>query len=195
MVLTFLQLDPGNLGGILRSAYFLGVDAVAISNRNSAPLSPVALKASAGASENLPLVSIARPAAFIEESQENGWKFYAAVAPPKSGNSNPDPPGTRVSKHFSTADIDPAERDHPCVLMLGGEGEGLRWNLQKKADFTVSIDGWRAGDGGVDSLNVSVAAGLLSEAFLRKSATKQNVNAPRAQVGRLTPKAVQRDLF
>jgi len=60
--------------------------------------------------------------------------------------------------------------------MLGSEGEGLRWNLQKKADATVSIEGgWRlqgeqgsAADAGrVDSLNVSVAAGLLVEGFLR----------------------------
>ncbi len=51
--------------------------------------------------------------------------------------------------------------------MLGGEGEGLRWLLQKKADFTVAIEGKRAGQGGVDSLNVSVAAGTLCEAFLR----------------------------
>lgn len=57
--------------------------------------------------------------------------------------------------------------------MLGSEGEGLRWNLQKKADATVNIEGgWRlhadqGADGRVDSLNVSVAAGLLVEGFLR----------------------------
>lgn len=64
--------------------------------------------------------------------------------------------------------------------MLGGEGEGLRWNLQKKADYTVSIDGRRKGQGGVDSLNVSVAAGLLCEAFLQEPATgiEERVRAP-----------------
>ena len=52
--------------------------------------------------------------------------------------------------------------------MLGGEGEGLRPNLRKRADFVVGIEGQRLGTGGVDSLNVSVAAGVLCEAFLRK---------------------------
>ena len=80
-------------------------------------------------------------------------------------------------------------RDHPCLLILGGEGEGLRWNIQSKADLKVGIEGMRAGHVGVDSLNVSVAAGLLCEAFLRKPAifkkptvdplddTNPNVNA------------------
>lgn len=58
-------------------------------------------------------------------------------------------------------------QDQPCVLILGGEGEGLRKVLQKKADFNVAVPGPRAGMGGVDSLNVSVAASILCEAFLR----------------------------
>ncbi len=53
--------------------------------------------------------------------------------------------------------------------MLGGEGEGLRWNLQKKADYLVGIEGQRLGQGGVDSLNVSVAAGILCESFSKLS--------------------------
>ena len=155
-----MQLDPGNLGGILRSAYFLGIDAVAISNKHSAPLTPVALKASAGASESLPLISISHPAAFIEESQNNGWKFYAAVT------HDSQIQGKQV--HLSTSSLDNPATNHPCILLLGGEGEGLRWNLQKKADYLLNIEGDRSGQGGVDSLNVSVAAGLLCEAFLRK---------------------------
>jgi len=59
-------------------------------------------------------------------------------------------------------------RKHPCILVLGSEGEGLRWDIQKKASFDVGIEGQRIGQGTVDSLNVSVAAGLLCEAFLRK---------------------------
>lgn len=59
-------------------------------------------------------------------------------------------------------------REHPCILVLGGEGQGLRWDIQRKASFDVGIEGQRIGQGTVDSLNVSVAAGLLCEAFLRK---------------------------
>ncbi|CAF9941207.1 hypothetical protein IMSHALPRED_002470 [Imshaugia aleurites] len=162
-------LDPGNLGAILRTAFFLGVDTVAISNRSSAPVSPVALKASAGASETLPLVSVSQPGSFIDECRSNGWKIYAAVAPS---------PGKRtgVGNYFSTSDLGSPVRNHPCLLILGGEGEGLRWNIQRKADYDVGIDGARNGQGKVDSLNVSVAAGLLCEAFLRKPAKRLEVD-------------------
>ena len=55
--------------------------------------------------------------------------------------------------------------------MLGGEGEGLRGILKKKADFEVGIGGRRASEGDVESLNVSVATGLLVDAFLREEWT------------------------
>ena len=161
-------LDPGNLGAILRSAFFLGVDTVAISNRSSAPVSPVAIKASAGASETLPLVSVNQPGGFIDQCKRNGWKIYAAVAPT---------PGKRtgLGNYFSSSDLGSPVRNHPCLLILGGEGEGLRWNIQTKADFDVGIDGPKNGHGKVDSLNVSVAAGLLCEAFLRKPAGRWKI--------------------
>ncbi len=154
-------LDPGNLGAILRSAFFLGVDTVAISKRSSAPVSPVAIKASAGASEALPLVSVNQPGIFIDKCKANGWKIYAAAAPT---------PGKRtgLGNYLSSSNLGNPVRNHPCLLILGGEGEGLHWNIRRKADFDVGIDGARMGQGDVDSLNVSVAAGLLCEAFLRR---------------------------
>lgn len=162
-------LDPGNLGAILRTAFFLGVDTVAISNRSSAPVSPVAIKASAGASETLPLVSVSQPGNFIDECKSNGWKIYAA-APPTPGKRN------GVGNYFSSSSMGSPVRNHPCILILGGEGEGLRWNIQRKADFDVGIDGQRAGQGKVDSLNVSVAAGLLCEVFLRKPTRRTEID-------------------
>jgi 21S rRNA (GM2251-2'-O)-methyltransferase len=180
-------LDPGNLGAILRTAHFLSVDAVAISLKHSAPLSPVALKASAGASESLPLISIPHPGEFINLSQQAGWKFYAAVAPPadlpsdfthKDKRNKKDEKrvftGEKIPLHYTLSQLAASSpvNSAPCVLMLGAEGEGLRERLINKADGTVSIGGgWRLeGDSGprVDSLNVSVAAGLLCEGFLRK---------------------------
>ncbi|MCJ1475149.1 hypothetical protein MMC13_003809 [Lambiella insularis] len=179
-------LDPGNLGAIIRTAYFLGVDALALSARHSAPLSPVALKASAGASESLPLIQVQTPAAFVDACRSNGWKFYATLAPTGAvtgvatntatdtvGNDNAEAPQTLNVPHHSLSSLAATcpTHSHPCVLMLGSEGEGLRWALRRKADSTVSIDASRrhpenrASD--VDSLNVSVAAGLLCEAFLR----------------------------
>lgn len=154
------QVDPGNLGAIVRSAFLFGVDAIAVSKRASAPLSPVALKASAGAAESLPFLSVDKPTDFISESRSNGWKIYAAVLPQGSESWK------RVS--FTNHSLGRPILDHPCVLMIGGEGEGLAWPLQKKADFTVSVEGARTGQGGVDSLNVSVATAILCDAFLRK---------------------------
>ena len=154
-------LDPGNLGAILRSAFFLGVDMVAMSNRSCAPISPVAIKASAGACETLPLASVSQRGTFIDKCKSNGWKIYAAAAPA---------PGKRIGlgNHLSSSNVGNLVRKHPCILLLGGEGEGLHWNLRRKADFEVGIDSPRIGQTDVDSLNVSVAAGILCDAFLRK---------------------------
>ena len=157
------KLDPGNLGGILRTAYYLGVDAVVLST-HGAPLGPVTLKASVGAAEYLPLLSVHDTSNFVRSSKENDWKFYAAVAPrtirgSQHGSKQP---------HLWTTSIGQPMEHHPCILMLGGEGIGLRSDLQKKADYLVSVDGHRSGSRGVDSLNVSVAAGILCESFLRR---------------------------
>ncbi|KAL9131282.1 MAG: hypothetical protein Q9217_000770 [Psora testacea] len=160
-------LDSGNLGAIMRSAFFLGVDAVAVSS-HSAPFSPVSLKASAGAAECLPLVTVAQPNTFIDACKKNGWKAYAADASSEY---------IRKQKRLATSNLGSPLQRHPCILILGSEGEGLRWKIQEKADFDVGIEGQRGGQGGVDSLNVSVAAGLLCEAFLRKPNAMGKLNA------------------
>jgi 21S rRNA (GM2251-2'-O)-methyltransferase len=157
-------VDPGNLGGIIRTACFLGVTAIAISTRNSASFTPVVLKASAGASEDVTLFMVNKPAGFVVDSKAAGWKVFAAVAPAKQ--QDPAMPAS-----LSTDDLkDPLSQD-PCVLMLGGEGEGLRWNLRSKADADLYIEGsWNSRK--VDSLNVSVAAGILCNSFLRSTTTE-----------------------
>lgn len=154
-------VDPGNLGGILRTASFLGVTAIAISTRNSASFTPVVLKASAGASENITLFSVNKPAGFIQDSKDAGWKVYASVAPSGKSASSTTPSTT-------TDELDNPLLDEPCILMLGNEGEGLRWNLRSKADVELAIRG-SSNTGGVDSLNVSVATGILCNAFLRRA--------------------------
>jgi 21S rRNA (GM2251-2'-O)-methyltransferase len=162
--------DPGNLGGIIRTAAFLGVTAVAYTVSNSASFTPVVLKASAGASENITLFAVNKPAGFIANSKLAGWKIYAAVAPPKSK-------AVGAAPAISADDLgDPLSQD-PCILMLGGEGEGLRANLRSKADVDLSIRGRGQGHD-VDSLNVSVAAGILCDAFLRRNQAKGKATAP-----------------
>ncbi|KAL8940693.1 MAG: hypothetical protein Q9216_002680 [Gyalolechia sp. 2 TL-2023] len=133
--------DPGNMGAIFRSAHFLGADGIIICNRNAAGLTPVTLKAAAGAAESLPIFSVDQPSSFIDSCQQNGWKFYAAVSPSSSDSEN---------------------------TTGRSEGEGLRWNIQKKADCFLGIEAQRVGNGDLDSLNVSVAAALLCQAFLKK---------------------------
>lgn len=151
-------LDPGNLGAILRTASFMGVTAVAVSKRGSAPMTPVVLKASAGAAEAMTIFSVDSPVDFVTESSENGWKIFAAVAP-KSER------GVQDMDMRSVERTDPLLNE-PCVLVLGSEGEGLSRQLTRAADFKVSIPNL-SGSKVVDSLNVSVATGLLCSAFIR----------------------------
>lgn len=178
-------VDPGNLGGIIRTASFLGVGAIAISTRNSASFTPVVLKASAGASENVTLFSVNKPAGFLVDSKAAGWRVFAAVTP--SGRKDPDIP---IS--MSTDGLKDPLSETPCILMLGGEGEGLRWNLRSKADVDLSIPG-SGQSNNVDSLNVSVAAGILCSSFLRRG----NVQAPSMTEGSRVERDIQLtgDLF
>ena len=157
--LAYAQISQ-SLGAILRTAFFLGVDAVAIANRSSASISPVALKASSGASETLPLVSVDQHSDFVDACKTNGCKVYAAATPRVNASAKP-------RNYFSLSTLGDPVRENACLLILGNEGEGLRWTVQRKADYCVGIEGPRRGQSNVDSLKVSVAAGLLCEAFLR----------------------------
>lgn len=168
--------DPGNLGNILRTAHFYGVDAVAVSTNTCADLSVATLaKASSGACEAVQLLALPKPSNFVFDSAKSGWRVFAAVAP--NNPSQPVRDSSRALNSKGVSTLDPLAR-YPCLLMLGAEGEGLRQNLVSKADHLVSIDGGsRAGqaisDVGVDSLNVGVAAGVLMEAFLSKPVSVQ----------------------
>lgn len=154
-------LDPGNLGAILRTASFMGVTAVAVSKKGSAPVTPVVLKASAGAAEALTMLSVDSVEDFLRNSKDNGWKVYAAC-PPK-----PDSKRAQIDTIDLEKD-DPLLKD-PCILLVGSEGEGLPRALRRAADVEISIPNLSGSDV-VDSLNVSVATGLLCSAFLRGKA-------------------------
>ncbi|KAF1354740.1 Alpha/beta knot methyltransferase [Delphinella strobiligena] len=158
-------LDPGNLGNILRTAYFYGVDAVAICVNTCAPLTSSALhKAASGATEELPILAIQRPADFVSASSRNGWRVHAAVAPEGGSFKH-----TTRSQFATNKMVSPLTRA-PSILMMGAEGEGLRLNLKNKAGHYVVIAGQQrhaASDMGVDSLNVSAATAVLIEAFMR----------------------------
>lgn len=155
-------LDPGNLGAILRTAGFLGVTGIAITKHSSASLTPVALKASAGASEVISLYSVDSTLGFLECSKEAGWMIYAAVA---AG------PRSRGNSHLSLDRLESYDplASQPSILVVGSEGEGLGKQVRRAADFEVSIPGAAGLLSTIDSLNVSVATGILCSSFLKKS--------------------------
>ncbi|KAI9932810.1 hypothetical protein ASPWEDRAFT_33773 [Aspergillus wentii DTO 134E9] len=168
-------VDTGNMGAIIRSAYYLGIDAIVFAGRNSAPLSPVTIKASAGAAENMTLLQVNNETTFIQQSKANGWRFYAADAP-GPGSKYIDPLSNGDSNITNPGDINyNLLTQAPSVIMMGSESSGLSSHIKALADSIVSIPGARlsptlgvASDPArVDSLNVSVAAALLMEMFLR----------------------------
>lgn len=105
----------------------------------------------------------------MEQSQSNGWRFFAAVAPDSA-------PAVK-RRPSSMAELDGQLDNGPCVLLVGGEGEGITPTLQRRADTLVGIEGARSTRDGVDSLNVSVAAALLCQSFLR-DARPQSTTVP-----------------
>lgn len=130
--------DPRNYGAIIRSAEVLGAHGVITEERRSAPLSAVAVKASAGASSYLPIVQVKNLARYIADlKQNNVWIYGAAV-------DNAQPP-----HRF--------DWDRDVGLVIGSEGTGLRKIIRDSCDDFVSI----AMKGKIKSLNASVAAGIL----------------------------------
>ncbi|EME82801.1 uncharacterized protein MYCFIDRAFT_121012, partial [Pseudocercospora fijiensis CIRAD86] len=162
--------DPGNVGNIIRTAHFYGVDAIAIATKTCANLSSAVLaKASSGACEAVQILDVPSASGFIHSCSKYRWKIYGAVAPTAEDASRPN-----NDQHItaSTLSTNSPLAKHACILMLGAEGEGLRQNLRARADKFVSIEGGARAEGtpdvGVDSVNVGVATGVLLEAFLRK---------------------------
>jgi 23S rRNA (guanosine2251-2'-O)-methyltransferase len=138
--------DPRNLGAICRSAEFAGATGVVVPERRSAALTAVACKASAGAVEHLAVARTRNLADWLGEAKAAGcwiWGADAAAAQP------------------------PWEVDlsGPTVLVLGGEGKGIRPRVASACDGLVALP--RRGE--VESLNVSAAAAaLLFEAIRRR---------------------------
>jgi 23S rRNA (guanosine2251-2'-O)-methyltransferase len=138
--------DPQNLGALLRVADGAGVDGVVMTERRAAPLSPVAVKASAGASEHLRIARVVNLVRSLEQLKARNFWIIGL-----------DERGTEDYDHFDfTGD---------CVLVLGREGAGLHDLTRKTCDHLLRIPM----AGGVSSLNVSAAgAVVLYEAFRQR---------------------------
>lgn len=139
--------DPRNLGACLRSAGAAGVQAVLLPKRKSAPLNAAALKTAAGAAEGLLIVAVTNLARRLRWLKQQGaWVIGAA--------------GDAERPYFE------ADLAGDTVIVMGGEEKGLRRLTRETCDQLVQIPM----GGGVESLNVSVAAGvLLFEAVRQRS--------------------------
>lgn len=152
-----------------------------------APWSHIALKASAGAAEAVPIFKVGEPTDFLGKSSRAGWRIYASDTVPTTPSTAPEVQEDATSDIVYTfarstkrlpADHCPVA-DHPTILMMGAEGTGLRGSLLNLAHYNVGIRHGRDVDEiGVDSLNVSVAASLLCYEMLRKPKSKP---APKAE--------------
>ena len=140
--------DPQNLGALLRVADGAGVDGVVLTERRSAPLSPVAVKASAGAAEHLRIARVVNLVRALEDlKRQRLW----IIGLDERGET----------------DYDQFDLTGDCVLVLGREGAGLHDLVRRTCDHLLRIPM----AGGVSSLNVSAAgAVVLYEAFRQRRA-------------------------
>jgi 23S rRNA (guanosine2251-2'-O)-methyltransferase len=137
--------DPHNLGAILRTADAAGADGVVIPERRAVGVTPTVTKASAGASEHLPIAKVTNIAHTVEELKDRNLWIVGL-----------DERGTQT--------YDSLDYKMDCAIVLGAEGKGVHELVRKKCDFLVSIPML----GKVASLNVSVAAAVVLYEIVRQ---------------------------
>src|SRR2546423_10324397 len=137
--------DPHNLGAILRTSDAAGANGIVIPERRAAAVTGAVTKASAGASEHLPIAKVTNISRSIEDLKENNiWTVGLDELAPQT--------------------YDSLDYNMDCALVLGGEGKGLHDLVKRKCDFLVSIPML----GKVPSLNVSVAAAVVLYEIVRQ---------------------------
>ncbi len=158
LVLMLDQIfDPQNFGALLRSAECFGAAAIVWSKNRGSDLTPVAAKASCGASELLPLIRVSNLATAVEQFQEAGYEVVATLLD---------------SKAQSAYDFTFAEK---TLLIVGSEGEGIQPLLQKKSDKSIYLP--MAGK--IESLNVAQAtAAILALFSLQSGPGEGNARSP-----------------
>ena len=136
--------DPHNLGAIIRSAECAGAHGVVIPERRSAGLSPTAAKAAAGALNHMPVARVKNLNRTLEALKEEGiWVI-----------------GTAMDGEDAFA----CDLTGPVAVVIGSEGDGMSRLALQKCDRTVSLPV----RGHIDSLNASVAAGILMYEIVRQ---------------------------
>lgn len=136
--------DPHNLGAIIRTANLAGAHGVIIPKRRAAGLTATVAKTSAGALNYTPVAKVTNLGKTIDELKEAGIWFVCA-----------DMDGDRMYD---------LNLKGPIGMVIGNEGEGVSRLIREKCDFTAAIP--MKGD--IDSLNASVAAGILAYEIVRQ---------------------------
>lgn len=136
--------DPHNLGAIIRTANLCGAHGVIIPKRRAVGLTSTVAKTSAGALNYTPVAKVTNIGNTIDELKKQGMWFVCA-----------DMDGTCMY------DLD---LKGPIGLVIGNEGEGVGRLVREKCDFTASIPM----KGNIDSLNASVAAGVMAYEIVRQ---------------------------
>ncbi len=131
-------VDPHNLGAIIRSCDAFDVDGLIIKSRNQVPVNMTVVKVSTGASKFVKIAMVNNLVNAIKELKENGFWVYASDGQAKS-------------------DYSKQNYDGKVALVMGSEGEGISPLVLRNSDFIIKIPM----NGHVNSLNVSVATGIL----------------------------------
>lgn len=137
--------DPHNLGAIARTAECAGAMALIITERNSAPITPAAIKASAGALEHIPVVKASNLSYTLKLLKDLGFWIIGTDA---------------TADKYYTEDL----YKSPVALVIGSEGKGVRPSIVKQCDFLVKIPL----KGKVNSLNASVSAAIVMYEIVRQ---------------------------
>lgn len=142
--------DPANLGAVLRTALAAGASGAMIPERRAAGLSPAVARAASGALEHLKVARVTNLArALVELKRENFWVY----------GFDPDAPKSYLDLDYTGS----------CVVVLGGEGRGLRRLVRETCDSLAAIPLY----GAVGSLNVAAASAVvLYEAARQRNRTR-----------------------
>jgi 23S rRNA (guanosine2251-2'-O)-methyltransferase len=145
--------DPHNLGALIRTAHCHGVNGVVIPAHRTATVTAAVIKASAGAALLTPIACVTNLSRAMDDLKKRGFWIYGADA--------------GAGQNLS----DVAYGGH-VGLVMGSEGRGIRPLIRKQCDFLLSIPM----RGKIDSLNVSVAAGIFLNDIVRKWANVQGAD-------------------
>lgn len=130
--------DPHNFGAIIRSCDAFDVDGIIIKSRNQVPITMTVSKVSTGAIEYVRIAQVSNLSSAINKLKENGFWIYAADGSGKE-------------------DYQKINYSGPVALVMGSEGHGISRLVLDNSDFIIKIPMY----GHVNSLNVSVATGIL----------------------------------